>query len=305
MALINDKDIVCCLGDSITAAGLWWAEAFQHISHTRDVKFYNCGASGGTSTLASEYLYEFCLSKNPSVVTVMYGVNDIERWVLEPNSPCENVEETLERAIVRYEEKMEYLIKSILEFGARVILCNPPPYDEYSDLTETNLKCDRQMKRVEDIVFRLAKKYGTPVIDFRNNMLPYVKNGEIIAHDRVHPTPKGYHFMGQIFLKELGEIDKIDVDTPFVIEDWNRERMAVEQKIKRLHFIDYVSLFRFSRRDNNGVPEVMNEVKRLYDALETKTGYYGICYENYMENKHKERELINELTRLTLAPKNR
>ncbi|MBO5945035.1 MAG: hypothetical protein J6Q69_00350 [Clostridia bacterium] len=304
MEIIKDREIVCCLGDSITSAGGWIAEAFQHIAHTRNVKFYNCGVSGGTAALASEYLYEFCLSKNPTLVTVMFGVNDINRWLLERDPLLEDTEKRLEDAIVLYREKLEYIVKSIIEFGARVVLCTPPPYDEYNELKTKNIKCDRQLKKVEGIILELAEKYGTKIVDFRNGMFPYIMKGGIICEDRVHPSPLGYHLMGQIFLKEIGEIEKIDIESPFVPEPWNKERMTVEQTIKRLHFIDYVSLYRFRRTNGHGVPEMIDEVKRLYDAIETKEGsYFALCYENYLENKKKEPYLINELIRLTLPPK--
>ena len=304
MSIIKDNDVVCCLGDSITSAGGWMSEAFQHIAHTRNVKFYNCGASGGTATLASEYLYEFCLSKNPTIVTVMFGVNDIDRWAVDPNSPREDAKEILESALIRYKENLDYIVRSIIKFGAKVILCNPAPYDEYNELTAANYKCDGQLKKVEKIIFDIAAKYGTHLVDFRNNMFPYIMKGGIICEDRVHPTPLGYHLMGQIFLKEIGEIDSIDIETPFVPEPWNKERMAVELTLKRLHFIDYVSLYRFRQNNGNGIPEIVSEVKRLYDAIENKDGdFFAMCYKNYLENKKNEPRLMNELVRLTVVPR--
>ena len=39
---------------------------------------------------------------------------------------------------------------------------------------------------------------------------------DIIGADRIHPTPEGHHIMAQIFLKDIGEQDGYDFDTPFV-----------------------------------------------------------------------------------------
>ena len=58
--MFKNGEVVCFFGDSITAAGSWEAEVFQHIRKHTDVRFYNCGISGGTAELASEYLYSFC-----------------------------------------------------------------------------------------------------------------------------------------------------------------------------------------------------------------------------------------------------
>ena len=51
--MFKKNDIVCFLGDSITAKGLWMAEVYQSIRKTCAVKCYNCGVSGITATKTS------------------------------------------------------------------------------------------------------------------------------------------------------------------------------------------------------------------------------------------------------------
>ena len=66
---------ICFLGDSITAEGVWEAEIFEKARHDQ-MRFFNCGVSGGTATTALDRLYYMCLDRNPDMVSVMFGVND-------------------------------------------------------------------------------------------------------------------------------------------------------------------------------------------------------------------------------------
>ena len=75
--MFKNGDVICFLGDSITASGLWESEVYQHIRRHTDIKCYNCGISGGTAALASEYLHSYCLIKNPTHIFIMFGANDI------------------------------------------------------------------------------------------------------------------------------------------------------------------------------------------------------------------------------------
>ena len=72
-----EKDIICFLGDSITANGRWMAEVYQYLRKKYKVKCYNCGFSGGTALNASYYLNSECLIYNPDYVSIMFGINDI------------------------------------------------------------------------------------------------------------------------------------------------------------------------------------------------------------------------------------
>ena len=82
--LFQEKDVICFLGDSMTAGGYWMAEAYQEIRKKVKVKCYNCGVSGGTAYRAEGYLYSRCLAYNPDWVVVMFGINDIDIIPYDP-----------------------------------------------------------------------------------------------------------------------------------------------------------------------------------------------------------------------------
>ena len=80
-----EKNVVCFLGDSITASGLWMAEAYQHLRRSHKMKIFNCGVSGGTATNALLHMHSQCLVYNPTHVVIMFGVNDIARTNYTPS----------------------------------------------------------------------------------------------------------------------------------------------------------------------------------------------------------------------------
>lgn len=302
MSIFKDRDVICTLGDSITASGLWMAEAYEHIGKEVAVKFYNCGVSGGTATRAADYLYSMCLSKNPDYVTVMFGVNDIDRWAFSKSYKGNDQKEITTRAVNRYAEKMEYITRCIIDSGAKPILCTPMPYDEREDLEEENYRCDYLLEECAEIVRALAKRYGCLLVDFRARLLPLMNERHPIGIDRVHPTTQGYHMMGQIFLHELREISDVDFDTPYEFALWNKERYDAERKLMKLYFIDYAMLFDSNKARDGGVPEKLAEAKVRYDELECKDTFIGDCYRFYIEEKKHQMQIMNDLVRLTVYP---
>ena len=294
-------DVICFLGDSITANGLWEAEIFQTLKKRIDVKCLNRGASGSRADIVVDYLDEFCLSKNPTHVSIAFGVNDIDRYACtqEYQATHNDGEQVVERAIENYAEHMEKIVCECLKKGAKPILCTPIPYDEYSDSEEENLRCDYALEKCAQIVKTLAKKYRCKVVDFRKNVLPLVKNNGLIGADRIHPTDKGCHYMAQIYLREIGEIERADFETPFVFEKWNKLRFDVETKVKMLDFIERVVIWNQRKTLGWGLEETILEVQNRIAQDVDKKEYMTGCYETYLQYANHREELENELNRLT------
>ena len=279
------------------------AEVYQTVGAKKDIKCFNCGVSGGTANGATNYLHGFCLGRNPDKVTVMFGINDICRWVFSVNYKEDNALEVVRSAIKRYAEKTEYLVKSIIEYGAEPILCTPPPYDEYNERAEENLRCDSYMAECAEIVKALGEKYGCKVVDFRTPMLNMMTAKQPISPDRVHPNADGYHIMAQIFLYEMGEIEACDFDTPFALEEWNAARREVEKQIKWLDYVDYNAMLGKHISEGWGVPEKIVACRERYETFENKETYVPSCYKFYIENSARREDLESELVKLTVYPR--
>ena len=300
MAYFMNKDVVCCLGDSITAAGLWMAEIYQEVKKTRNVKFYNSGVSGGCAYLAADYLYQSCLSKNPTKTFVTFGVNDISRWVLSKDSTDPDPMSTVRAAIERYKIKMEEIVKNIIAFGSEVILCTAMPYDEYSELPAENLKCEFAMEECAEFVRELSKRYGTKLVDLRKEFLKHVGKPDVINTDRVHPTPHGHHMMAQYILYSLGEIDKPNYEGDFIPEEWNKERMAAEAKLKFIDYIEFVALWNYAKENGYGILGKIDEAKRRLAAWPHEDDYTAKCYKAFIADADKRILFENEIVRLTV-----
>lgn len=300
--MFKNGDIICFLGDSITASGLWMAEAYQQIGTSLDIKCYNCGVSGWRASMANELLYAHCLSKNPTKVVVMFGVNDIERICYADSYTKEDKGSVIKEAMEIHKQSMESIVKSCLDFGAEVILCTPVPYDETNDWETENFTCQKGLDECARFVYELAKKYQCHIVDFRRRLLPLIPSKKVISPDRVHPTPYGYHVMGQIFLSEMDIIDEVDFETPFVFEPWNKARYDVECPINLLDYVDYCVYFGVDKLHGWGQAQKLEETKKRYDEMPNKEDYTARAYKLFIDSSHIKERMINELVRLTVYP---
>ena len=230
----------------------------------------------------------------------MFGVNDISRWVLSKDSADPNPMETVRAAIVRYKIKMEEIVKNIIDFGAEVILCTPMPYDEYSDLPTENLRCEFAMSECAEFVRELSKKYGTALIDLREEFLKHIGTPGVLNTDRVHPTPHGYHMMAQYMLYSLGEISKPDYESEFIPEEWNKKRMAAEGKLKSIDYIEFVTLWNFAKEKGYGLTEKIAEAKVRLAAWPHDNDYTANCYKAFIADADKRIFFENEIVKLTV-----
>lgn len=306
--MFKNGDVICFLGDSITAAGTAMAEIYQHIRRHTDIKCYNCGVSGASAELASEYLYDYCLYKKPTHVVIMFGANDIKKEYYAPECTENDKQKIIENALCIYSQKMEFIIQQCLSFGAKVILCTPPPYDEITINQAKNLYCQSGLEKCAKAVKALSRKYELTLIDLQEKMLEMINTKNLISEDRIHPTTLGYHVIAQLFLLGVGETDKLDFDTPYVIEKWNRERQSIEKTLKLIDFIDYVVLYRLSKDKKWTLTDKINEVKKRISAPDLGAPpaelyeYFALCYKTYLTYAQKRDELEAELIRRTPRP---
>ena len=299
--MFHDGEIICFLGDSITANGLWLAEFYQTVRKTNRIKCYNCGISGGTAENSLIYLYSRCLNFNPDTVVLMLGINDIKRTLYSDN--CLNDKsydgeraEALEKHKAAYEE----LVTRITDFGARVILCTPVPYDEWSSSEAELFRCQSAMDGLAEFVRGLADKYGCALVDLSRELKPMLKERQIISADRVHPTPDGYHCIAQIFLASLGQIEKPDLDTPFVMEEWNKKRHAAEMEIHKVNFVKYCALLRPKFIEGKSHSELLDIARERYEGFEDKSTFISCAYLDYINKIEKYEEYMQEIVKLTI-----
>ncbi len=298
--MFKDRDIVCFLGDSITANGGWIAEIYQYLRTKYKIKCYNCGVSGGMTVRAELYMHATCLIHNPDYVVTMYGMNDIASWYMKSDCVEPDKEALLEQAFEDHKVTYENIIKNIIASGAIPIMCLPTPYDEVNDLPCENLFCQARLDMFTEFQKELAKKYNVLVVDLKNALLPFLKTDKIINDDRVHPTELGHHIMAQYFLEAIGEKEHADYDTPFIIEDWNLKRREAERAYKPMDYVEFCDIFDLGWKLNKTNEEKKLIVKERYDKFDDKTQYIPSSYKLYMDKIDIRDRLVGEVVRLTV-----
>ncbi len=281
--MFKDKDVICFYGDSITANGTYVAEFYQEAKKRTDVKCFNCGISGATSSKAVKYLYSNCLIYNPDYVFLCYGVNDIGRYFRSKafSGTSEQAEERIKTLKRYHRESYEILIKAIRDFGAEPIFVSCPPYDEINDLPGENLKIQADLLDVINDVRKIAENLNCRVIDASSPLWELMHKKVIHNGDRIHLNKEGHHAFAQILLKECGIIKEPDFESEFVMEEWNAMRYEIEHKHTMMSFVA------FCVTDNGGVAEGTLEDKKNYirSLLEKNPpGELAEAYEYYLKN---------------------
>lgn len=215
---------VVFLGDSITNNGAFISEIFKYYAakYPQDkVEMYMAGVKGGTALGGLTYLDEQVLALNADYVSIMFGMNDIDRDGYRTG--YDNASAATKAKIDEHAANMEAIVKKLQAKGIKVILCTPSPYDDTTTgTTTTNLVgCAEALRLCGEKAKALAAKYGCDVIDFNTTMMAataYVQDSAnggnsdytIIGRDRVHPDTLGHDLMARIFLNTIGE----DVTVP-------------------------------------------------------------------------------------------
>lgn len=289
---------ICFLGDSITASGLWIKFIWETMKdYTR--KIFNCGIPGDTAENAKTRIYETCLAYAPDYVVIMFGMNDICRE-LYLDAEAENQRKA---RIDAYADNLEEIINIIIQCGAMPILLTPTPYDDKSDSSEKNMRCNAGIDQCVKTVHLLAKKYSLPLIDFNRNFKEKMICETIIGPDRVHPNENGHKLMAKIFLNSVGfEIPEFKETLQ------NNIRYKTEQDLIYLRFVDYFVLY--DRLKGKYFPveskkQMCREMElSIAEGVSADKDFIKKALKNYIENADKTMDLQKELIELTLSNKN-
>jgi lysophospholipase L1-like esterase len=201
------KKKVIFFGDSITQQG---AEAGGYITRidsmcrienkTAQFEFIGSGVSGNKVYDLYLRIDEDVLAKNPDVVVIYIGVNDVWHKVSSGTGTDADKFENFYNAVVR----------KLKEKNIRVILCTPAVIGEKTDFTNQQ---DGDMNRYSNIVRGIAQKNNLPLVDLRQKFLDYNKqyntqNKEsgILTKDRVHLNAKGNQVVAEEMWKAIKNI---------------------------------------------------------------------------------------------------
>ena len=137
----NAGDRVAFIGDSITHGGHYHSYVWlYYMTRFPDMPllFLNCGVGGDTSDSMDYRLEEDVLKKNPTYMTLTFGMNDSGYW------DTYNREDTKERSQKKMDASLESfgrIVDQMKAWGgeADIVMIGGSPYDETSRFNDNIL----------------------------------------------------------------------------------------------------------------------------------------------------------------------
>ncbi len=290
---------ICFFGDSITRRGLWLGEIIEHIC-PGGTRVYNCGVSGDNATAAIDRLWCDCLSRTPDTVVMMFGMNDIGRGYYADTAVGKELDRI--RFIERHKTAIRTLAEQIRSTGAALILCTPTPYNDVPPGRGADDYVNHGLAACADFVRVYAAEIGVKCVDFFAAMRPMLGHDSFHYPDRVHPDPHGQHIMAQIFMREMGWIDTIDLAGTYTFNAHNQARFDVEQKLRELYFIEWNLMYgERKKRKLTHADKIALAESRLAAAREKGDEREIGWYAGYLSEVENREAYESELVRLTLT----
>lgn len=207
---LKDNDRIVFLGDSITAAGAreggyvtLAAEVIAKTYPDRNIQLIGAGVGGHKVPNCQERLDRDVLQKDPTIVMIYIGINDVWHWT-HPRVVARGKKGTTPEV---FESGLKDMIAKIQAVGARVILCTPSVIGEKSDGSNPE---DKMLDQYADISRKVAQETGSQLLDIRKACIEYLQehNPEqaeegILTYDRVHMNAQGNRFLSQLVLEAL------------------------------------------------------------------------------------------------------
>lgn len=187
----QNKTKVLFFGDSITQAGVSPGGYIMLIDsmckQQGNNKYEFIGAGIGGNKVYDLYLRmdKDVLVKNPDVVIIYVGVNDV--WHKSSSGTGTDAD--------KFEKFYQAIIDKLKEKNIKIILCTPAAIGEKTDFSNSQ---DGDLNEYSKIIRKLATKNALPIVDLRKSFLEYnLKNNPenkdrgSLTTDRVHLNAKG------------------------------------------------------------------------------------------------------------------
>lgn len=164
--IVNDTSLIVFLGDSITAGkGAGSGEDFPSIiGKTLNVPIVNSGVSGSTTSNALLRINNDVVRKNPSIVVIELGGNDL----------LEHVDSEVSR------RNFDLILSKIKPTGAKIVILD--------------VKFFVFDKKYETDWASLAKKYNAIFVP---DILEGVITNQSLKFDDIHPNARGYQIIAE------------------------------------------------------------------------------------------------------------
>jgi lysophospholipase L1-like esterase len=201
---MQKKSRIIFFGDSITQAGVQPGGYILKIdsickSEGKENFYEFIGAGIGGNKVYDLYLRmeNDVLSKNPDIVVIYVGVNDV--WHKASSGTGTDAD--------KFEKFYQAIIDRLKAKNIKVILCTPAAIGEKTDFSNPQ---DGDMNEYSKIIRQLAAKNNLPLADLRKAFLefnlknnPDNKDRGILTSDRVHLNAKGNQLVAEEIWKQI------------------------------------------------------------------------------------------------------
>ncbi|GEO12010.1 SGNH/GDSL hydrolase family protein [Segetibacter aerophilus] len=206
MSMMKQKKTrIVFFGDSITQAGVGKTGFITKMQEMLQQKgtaaqYELMGAGIGGNKVYDLYLRmdDDVLAKNPDVVVIWVGVNDV--WHKASSGTGTDAD--------KFEKFYTAIIKKFQAKNIQLVLCTPSTIGEKTDYSNQQ---DGDLNNYSNIIRKLAKANNCKLIDLRTDFRDYnLKNNTenresgILTTDRVHLNEKGNTFVAERMMEGLG-----------------------------------------------------------------------------------------------------
>ncbi|HWA10345.1 MAG TPA: SGNH/GDSL hydrolase family protein [Opitutaceae bacterium] len=211
----RNHDRWCAIGDSITHSGTYheWIELY-YITRLPGavIDVFNCGISGDRAAGGLQRLGWDVLPHQPTVATIMFGMNDVERALYTDDPPTPEILGKRKAALESYQQNQRALVAALQKAGVRVILLTPSIFDETAEeAAPKQTGVNGALGDCAAFVKQLGAETGCAVIDFYRPMNLFTQSRQakdpkftMVGPDRIHPGPAGHLAMAYLFLQAQG-----------------------------------------------------------------------------------------------------
>lgn len=207
----QNGDRVCFVGDSITHIGTYHAylQLFYATRYPdRDIAYFNCGHSGGSSDDCLRRLNWDVLDHKPTVAMVMFGMNDMAGLYGDPAKSPDDANKAIAARVASVQASYAKLLDQLTSAGARLILVGPSIYDDTAVLDAKVERSNLAMTQWTAEVGQIAARRRAAFADLGGAMNPINARlqasdpkATLVSGDRVHPGAVGNAVMVYTILK--------------------------------------------------------------------------------------------------------
>lgn len=201
------KKKVVFFGDSITQMGVQpggYINVMEDIlkKEGKENNYELIGAGIGGNKVYDLYLRveEDVLKKNPDIVVIYVGVNDV--WHKSSHGTGTDFN--------KFGSFYQALVKKIQAAGIKVILCTPAVIGERTDASNEQ---DGDLNHYSNWIREYTAKNNLPLVDLRKLFLDYDlknnpenKESKILTVDRVHLNAQGNQLVADAMWKTIREV---------------------------------------------------------------------------------------------------